>query len=134
LFSQPSALPPVIFSAPLFRARFVCFQQLAASGAKNSGVDMGRCCSFAVSTAENRAHTGSMAHDIAATSNAWKEKRMALKATRDSLFREYIKHPQEYRLALEIKTIDDEIAECNEKEQEGNERSKVRRQRTLVSS
>jgi hypothetical protein len=77
---------------------------------------------------------GGMGHDIAATSIAWKEKRMALKATRDSLFKEYSKRPQDYHLALEIKTIDDEIAECNEKEQEGNERSKVRRQRTLVGS
>ncbi len=83
---------------------------------------------------ENRAQTGRMGHDIAATSNVWKEKRKALKTKRDSLFEEYTKRPQEYHLASEIKTIDDEIAECNQKEQEGNERLKIRRPRTLVSS
>jgi hypothetical protein len=75
-----------------------------------------------------------MGHDIATTTNVWKEKRQALKTKRDSLFEKYARRPQDYHLALEIKTIDDEIAECNEKEQEGNERSKVRRQRTLVNS
>jgi hypothetical protein len=90
--------------------------------------------SFAVSTGENRAHTRRMGHDIAATSSVWKEKRRALRSKRDSLFEEYAKRPQDCHLALEIKTIDDEIAECNQKEQEGNERAKVRRQATLVSS
>ncbi len=75
-----------------------------------------------------------MGHDILVTSNVWKEKRKALKTKRDLLFAEYTKRPQDYHLALEIKTIDDEIAECNQKEQEGNERAKVRGQRTLVSS
>jgi hypothetical protein len=75
-----------------------------------------------------------MGHDTLVTSNLWKEKRKALKSKRDSLFEEYTKRPQDYHLASEIKTIDDEIAECNQKEQEGNERAKVRRQRTLVNS
>ena len=43
---------------------------------------------------------------------AWKKKRDDLKIRRDSLFDKYAKHPQDVHLALEIKTIDDEIAEC----------------------
>jgi hypothetical protein len=75
-----------------------------------------------------------MGHDIAASANIWKEKRRVLKVKRDSLFEEYVKRPHDCHLALEIKRIDDEIAEGNQKEQEGNERPKVRRQQTLVSS
>lgn len=90
--------------------------------------------SFAVSTGENRAHTESMGYDITATASPLKEKRQVLKKKRDSLFAEYTRRPQDYHLALEIKNIDDEIAECNQKEQEGNERAKVRQQRTLVRS
>ncbi len=43
---------------------------------------------------------------------AWKKKRDDLKIKRDSLFDRYAKHPQDLHLALEIKTMDDEIAEC----------------------
>jgi len=75
-----------------------------------------------------------MAHDIATSVNVWKEKRRVLKIKRDSLFKEYLKRPQDFHLSLEIKKIDDEIAECNHKEQEGNGRTKVQRQTTLVSS
>jgi hypothetical protein len=75
-----------------------------------------------------------MGYETAPASSVWKEKRQVLKIKRDSLFREYTKHPADYHLSLEIKKIDDEIAESNRKEQEGNERSKVRRQPTLVSS
>ena len=75
-----------------------------------------------------------MGHETVAALSAWKEKRNALKKKRDALFSEYTKRPADYHLALEIKKIDDEIAECNQKEQEGNERNKVRRQSTLVSS
>jgi hypothetical protein len=95
---------------------------------------MGHPAVFAVSIAGDRAHTRSMGHDMAASANVWKEKRRVLKKKRDSLFEKYTKRPQDYHLALEIKTIDDEIAECNRKEQEGNERPKVRRQQTLVNS
>ena len=79
-------------------------------------------------------HTRSMGNDTTATANIWKEKRQKLRIKRDSLFAKYTRRPDEYHLALEIKTIDDEIAECNRKEQEGNERPKARRQPTLVSS
>jgi hypothetical protein len=75
-----------------------------------------------------------MGHETAPASSVWKEKRRVLKIKRDSLFKEYAKRPADYHLSLEIKRIDDEIAESNRKEQEGNERSKVRRQPTLVSS
>ena len=75
-----------------------------------------------------------MGHEIVTASNVWKEKRRVLKIKRDSLFKEYTKRPADHHLSLEIKRIDDEIAECNQKEQEGNERSKVRRQPTLVGS
>jgi hypothetical protein len=78
--------------------------------------------------------TRNMGHDIVVTESVWKEKRRVLKTKRDLLFKEYARRPQEYQLASEIKTIDDEIAECNRKEQEGNERPTVRRQPTLVSS
>jgi hypothetical protein len=40
-----------------------------------------------------------------------KRKREELKARRDLLFERYLKHPMETRLALEIKTIDDQLAE-----------------------
>jgi hypothetical protein len=40
-----------------------------------------------------------------------KRKREELKAKRDLLFEWYLKHPMDTRLALEIKTIDDQIAE-----------------------
>ena len=75
-----------------------------------------------------------MGHDIAASASIWNEKRRVLKVKRDSLFAEYVKRPDDCHLALEIKRIDDEIAEGNQKEQEGNERPKVRRQKALVSS
>jgi hypothetical protein len=40
-----------------------------------------------------------------------KRKREELKAKRDLLFERYLKHPMENRLALEIKLIDDQLAE-----------------------
>ena len=74
-----------------------------------------------------------MGHDIATSASVWTEKRRVLKLKRDSLFKEYVKRPQDFHLSLEIKKIDDEIAECNQKEQEGNGPAKARRQPTLVS-
>lgn len=40
-----------------------------------------------------------------------KRKREELKAKRDLLFERYLKHPMDTRLALEIKTIDDQLAD-----------------------
>jgi len=42
----------------------------------------------------------------------WKIKREKLKATRQPLFDRYEKNPHDLRLGLEIKLIDDQIAEC----------------------
>ena len=75
-----------------------------------------------------------MGHNTPAIPDVVKKKRDALKTKRDSLFKEYTRHPNDYRLALEIKTIDDEIAECVRKERESLERPKLRRQQTLVNS
>jgi hypothetical protein len=50
-----------------------------------------------------------------ATAGVWKKKREDLKIKRTSLFEEYSKHPHDLHLAREIKTIDDEIAECTHK-------------------
>jgi hypothetical protein len=40
-----------------------------------------------------------------------KKKRGELKAKRELLFNQYLKHPMDTRLALEIKTLDDQLAE-----------------------
>jgi hypothetical protein len=49
-----------------------------------------------------------------ATSVDWKNKRETLKAKRNLLFRHYLKNSHDSRLALEIKSFDDQIAECTE--------------------
>jgi hypothetical protein len=49
------------------------------------------------------------------TSIEWKVKRDKLKAKRDLLFERYLKSPQDSSMALEIKKIDDEIAECTDR-------------------
>lgn len=47
-----------------------------------------------------------------------REKRKDWKAKRDRLFEQYLKDPSNTRLALEIKAIDDLVAESNEGEAE----------------
>jgi len=47
-----------------------------------------------------------------ATAVNWKSKRDGLRARRRPLFESYEKSPHDFKLALEIKLIDDEIAEC----------------------
>jgi len=42
----------------------------------------------------------------------WKNKRDELRARRRPLFESYEKSPHDFHLALEIKLIDDQIAEC----------------------
>jgi hypothetical protein len=49
---------------------------------------------------------------MVAVASTWKKKRDDLKARRNSLFAAYSKDPENFRLAREIKDIDDEIAEC----------------------
>ena len=43
-----------------------------------------------------------------------KKKRDELKAKREPLFAKYLKYPLDTRLAMEIKLLDDQVAECNE--------------------
>lgn len=47
-----------------------------------------------------------------AVAGVWKKKRDDLKAKRNSLFEKYSKHPEDFHLALEIKKLDDDIADC----------------------
>ena len=49
-----------------------------------------------------------------ATAADWKSKRETLKEKRDLLFKRYLKNPHDFRMALEIKNLDDEIAQCTE--------------------
>ncbi len=56
-----------------------------------------------------------MNHDTLTPADVWRKKRDELKTKRTSLFEKYSKHPHDVHLALEIKTIDDEIAECTQK-------------------
>jgi hypothetical protein len=51
---------------------------------------------------------------MVAASSSWKRKRDDLKKRRDSLFEIYSRDPQNFHLAREIKTIDDDIAECTQ--------------------
>jgi hypothetical protein len=39
-------------------------------------------------------------------------RRDQLKARRESLFNKYVENPDETQLALEIKALDDQVAEC----------------------
>jgi len=49
---------------------------------------------------------------MVAVASVWKKKRDDLKAKRNSLFETYSRDPQNFHLAREIKSIDDEIADC----------------------
>ena len=51
---------------------------------------------------------------MTARAGVWKRKREDLKKRRTALFKRYEKSPGELRLALEIKRIDDQIAECTQ--------------------
>jgi hypothetical protein len=51
---------------------------------------------------------------VTARAGVWKRKREALQNRRTPLFKRYEKSPGDLRLALEIKTIDDQIAECTQ--------------------
>ena len=57
-----------------------------------------------------------------------KKKSGELKAKRDLLFEKYLKHPMDTYLALIIKTIDDQVAECSEQMRQENKQ----RDTTLV--
>jgi len=61
-----------------------------------------------------------------ATTTAWIKRREILKIRRGLLFEEYTSHPNDFHFALEIKTIDDEIADFTHKID--RERGQVSRQ------
>jgi hypothetical protein len=48
------------------------------------------------------------------STQAIQERKRELKARRKPLFDRYVKNPSETSLVLEIKIVDDEIAECNQ--------------------
>jgi hypothetical protein len=54
------------------------------------------------------------ANHMLAVAGVWKKKRDDLKTKRNTLFEKYAKHPEQFQLALEIKKIDDEIADCTQ--------------------
>ena len=41
-----------------------------------------------------------------------------LRAEREPLYRQFVNNPNEVRLAIQIKVIDDQIAECNQQIQQ----------------
>jgi hypothetical protein len=51
---------------------------------------------------------------MTARAGVWKRKREDLKKRREPLFKRYEKSPNDLRLALEIKMIDDQITECTQ--------------------
>jgi hypothetical protein len=51
---------------------------------------------------------------MTARAAVWKRKREDLQNRRTSLFRRFERNPSDLRLALEIKAIDDQIAECTQ--------------------
>ena len=50
-----------------------------------------------------------------ATKEGWKAKRDDLSTKRNLLFKKYLQNPHDLHLALEIKTIDDEIAQYTDR-------------------
>ena len=51
---------------------------------------------------------------MTAGAGVWKRRREDLKHRRTPLFRRYERSPNDLRLALEIKILDDQIAECTQ--------------------
>ena len=56
-----------------------------------------------------------MGYQILVTKDGWKKKRDDLSIKRNLLFNKYLQNPHDLHLALEIKTIDDEIAQYTDK-------------------
>ncbi len=57
---------------------------------------------------------------MTALAGVWKRKRADLRNRRIPLFKRYAKNPNDLLLALEIKSIDDQIAECTQQLQRAN--------------
>jgi hypothetical protein len=51
---------------------------------------------------------------VSQVSSVWRKKREGLKSRRVRLSKEFDKNPNDLRLGLKIKAIDDEIAACTE--------------------
>jgi hypothetical protein len=60
-------------------------------------------------------HTGSMGNHTLAGRDLRKKQREDLNVKRNALFKRYSRNPHDLELALEIKKIDDEIADCTDK-------------------
>jgi hypothetical protein len=60
----------------------------------------------------NAVHCLQRSNDLSETAIEEKRKRDELKAKRELLFERYLKHPMDTRLALEIKIMDDQLAEA----------------------
>jgi hypothetical protein len=58
---------------------------------------------------------------MTALAGVWKRKREDLRNRRVPLFKRYAKNPNDLRLALEIKSIDNQIAECTQQMQRANQ-------------
>ena len=58
---------------------------------------------------------------MTALAGVWKRKREDLRNRRVPLFKRYAKNPNDLRLALEIKSIDDQITECTQQMQRANQ-------------
>jgi hypothetical protein len=56
-----------------------------------------------------------MGNPVLPSKNLWKKQRDELSDKRNSLFKKYSRNPQDLELSLEIKKIDDEIAEFTDK-------------------
>jgi len=65
---------------------------------------------------------------VTARAGVWKRKREDLISRRIPLFKSYKRSPHDFRLALEIRIIDDQIAECTQQiEQESGKLELVQR-------
>jgi superfamily I DNA and RNA helicase len=62
---------------------------------------------------------------MTARAGVWKRKREGLQDRRNILFKKYQRSPSELRLALQIKAIDDQIAECTRQLEQENQRSEL---------
>jgi len=68
-----------------------------------------------LSIIQEAVHTDYMRYCAVTTVDVWKKNREDLNIRRNSLFKQYSKTPHDLDLALQIKKIDDEIAECTDK-------------------
>jgi len=75
-----------------------------------------------------------MGHPVVANKDTWKKKRDDLSNKRNLLFKKYMRNPQDFSLAREIKAIDDEIAEYTAKMTDDNRAERKARRAAIDSS